>query len=276
MTVDGRACQVGDADAPFLIQSISKVFAYGLALEQHGREYVLQKVDVEPTGNPYDAIIRLEHVSKRPHNPMVNAGGIATTALIKGSGRAARLDRILDMYRRYVGHEVYIDMRAYLAEQAHGDRNKAIAYLLRNFGMIAGDVEQTLDLYLQQCSAIIDCRDLATMAATLANGGLNPLTGERAIAADYVGDLLSVMYTCGMYDFAGQWAYTVGLPAKSGVSGAILAVVPGRMGIAAYSPPLDAHGNSVRAVKAFEVLSTALGLNILEATPVETGVSEPT
>jgi glutaminase len=202
---------------------------------------------------------------------MVNAGGIATTALIKGTGRTGRLDRVLEMYRRYVGHEVYIDMRAYLAEQARGDRNKAISDLLRNFDMIEGDVEQTLDLYLQQCSAIIDCRDLATMAATLANGGLNPVTGERPIAADYVGDLLSVMYTCGMYDFAGQWAYTVGLPAKSGVSGAIMAVVPGRMGIAAYSPPLDAHGNSVRGVKALEVLSTTLGLNILDAVPAETG-----
>lgn len=269
MTVDGRACQVGDADAPFLIQSISKVFAYGLALEDHGREHVLQMVDVEPTGNPYDAIIKLEHVSKRPHNPMVNAGGIATTGLIKGSGRTVRLNRILDMYRRYLGHDIYIDMRAYLAEQARGDRNKAISYLLRNFDMIDGDVEQTLDLYLQQCSAMIDCRDLATMAATLANGGLNPVTAERAIAADYVGDLLSVMYTCGMYDFAGQWAYTVGLPAKSGVSGAIIAVVPGRMGIAAYSPPLDAHGNSVRGVKALEVLSNALGLNILDVVPAE-------
>jgi glutaminase len=271
MTVDGRACHVGDADAPFLIQSISKVFAYGLALEHHGREHVLQKVDVEPTGNPYDAIIRLERVSKRPHNPMVNAGGIATTALIKGSGRAGRLDQILDMYRRYVGHDVYIDMRGYLAEQARGGRNKAISYLLRNFDMIEGDVEQTLDLYLQQCSAIVDCRDLATMAATLANGGLNPITDERAIATDYVGDLLSVMYTCGMYDFAGQWAYTVGLPAKSGVSGAILAVVPGRMGIATYSPPLDTHGNSVRGIKVLEVLSTALDLNILDAVPAETG-----
>ena len=274
MTVDGRACHVGDADAPFLIQSISKVFAYGLALEHHGREHVLQRVDVEPTGNPYDAIIKLEHISKRPHNPMVNAGGIATTALIEGNGRAERLDRIIDMYRRYVGHDVYIDMRAYLAEQARGDRNKAISYLLRNFDMIDGDVEETLDLYLQQCSAVINCRDLATMAATLANDGVNPVTGERAIESDYVGDLLSVMYTCGMYDFSGQWAYTVGLPAKSGVSGAILAVVPGRMGIAAYSPPLDAHGNSVRGVKALEVLSRSLGLNILDGVPAETGASE--
>jgi glutaminase len=206
---------------------------------------------------------------------MVNAGGIATTALIEGNGRAGRLDRVLTMYRRYVGHDVYIDMRAYLAEQARGDRNKAISYLLRNFDMIDGDVEQTLDLYLQQCSAMVDCRDLAAMAATLANGGVNPVTGERAISSGYVGDLLSVMYTCGMYDFAGQWAYTVGLPAKSGVSGAILAVVPGRMGIAAYSPPLDAHGSSVRGVKALEVLSASLGLNILDAAPAETHTTEP-
>jgi glutaminase A len=261
-TVDGRSFAAGDHDAPFLIQSISKVFAYGLALEDHGREAVLQNVDVEPSGNPYDAIIRLERSSKRPHNPMVNTGGIATTALIKGADPAQRLNRVLCMYQRYIGHDVHIDMRTYLAEMNSGDRNKAIAYLLRHFGLLENEVDAALSLYLQQCSAVINCEDLSVMAATLANGGLNPLTKQRAIQEDYVADLLTVMYTCGMYDFAGEWSYRIGLPAKSGVSGGILAVVPGQMGIAVYSPRLDRHGNSIAGIKALEAISDELDLHI--------------
>lgn len=261
-TVDGRRYVAGDHDATFLIQSISKVFAYGLALEDHGRDVLLQNIDVEPSGNPYDAIIRLEQRSKRPHNPMVNTGGIATTALIKGDGTAGRLDRILRMYQRYIGHEVYIDMRSYLAETRLGDRNKAIAYLLRHFGMLESQVDDALGLYLQQCSAVINCKDLSVMAATLANAGINPMTGQRAIAEEYIGDLLTVMYTCGMYDFAGEWSYRIGLPAKSGVSGGILAVVPGQMGIAVYSPRLDKHGNSIAGIDALETISTELDLHV--------------
>ena len=221
-----------------------------------------KQVDVEPTGDAYNAIIKVEATSKRPHNPMVNTGGIATTALIKGDGLAQRLDRILRMYERYVGHEVYIDMRTYLAETRSGDRNKAIAYLLRHFDMLENEVDDALSLYLQQCSAVINCGDLSVMAATLANGGVNPLSGQRAIAEDYVGDLLTVMYTCGMYDFAGEWSYRIGLPAKSGVSGGILAVVPGQMGIAVYSPRLDEHGNSIAGIKALEAISGELDLHI--------------
>ena len=265
-TVDGRRFMAGDHDKTFLIQSISKVFAYGLALEDHGREVVLQNVGVEPSGNAYDAIIRLEQHSKRPHNPMVNAGGIATTALIKGEGPAQRLDRILRMYQRYTGREAFVDMRSYLAEQKSGDRNKAIAYLLRHFDMLDNEVDDALDLYLQQCSAVITCEDLSIMAATLANDGINPTTGQRAIQRDYVGDLLSVMYTCGMYDFAGEWSYRIGLPAKSGVGGGILAVVPGQMGIAVYSPRLDWHGNSIAGIRALEAISAELDLHIFAGT----------
>jgi glutaminase len=261
-TVDGQRFVAGDHDAAFLIQSISKVFAYGMALQDHGREIVLQNVDVEPSGNPYDAIIRLEQRSKRPHNPMVNTGGIATTALLKGDGKAHRLDRILRMYQRYIGHEVEIDMHSYHAESRLGDRNKAIAFLLRHFGMLENEVDDALGLYLLQCSAVVDCADLSVMGATLANAGVNPLTGERAIAQEYVGDLLTVMYTCGMYDFAGEWSYRIGLPAKSGVGGGILAVVPGKMGIAVYSPRLDQHGNSIAGIKALEAISNELNLHI--------------
>jgi glutaminase A len=262
VTVDGSVTEAGDSRVDFFIQSVSKLFAYGLALEDHGRQEVLKWVDVEPTGDAYNAIIKVETASKRPHNPMVNAGGIAVTSLIKGDGPAKRLRRILSMYRKYTGRQVFIDAPAFIAEQAANDRNRAISYLLRNFNMIEGDIQETLDLYLQQCSAIINCRDLAVMGATLANGGVNPITSERALKAEYVRDLLTVMHTCGMYDSAGAWAYKVGLPAKSGVSGCILGVVPGQMGIAVFSRPLDPHGNSIRGINVFEALSQRLGLHI--------------
>jgi glutaminase A len=264
VSVDGRVQAVGDWQHPFLIQSISKVFVYGLALEDCGRDYVRQRVDVEPTGDPFDAIIKLEHKSKRPYNPMVNTGGIATTSLIRGRTRAHRLQRILRMYSRYMGKEALLDAPALLAEQSGGDRNRAISHLLRHFGMVTGDVDETLDLYLQQCSVTVTARDLAIMAATLAGGGVNPMNGRRAIRSEYVKDLLSVMFTCGMYDFAGTWAYEVGVPAKSGVGGGIMAVVPGEMGIAVYSPLLDERGNSVRGIHVFRDLSRELGLHMFD------------
>ena len=263
-TATGQVYSVGNWDIPFLIQSISKVFAYGLALEDWGRDRVLTTVDVEPTGEAYDSIIKLQTQSKRPFNPMVNAGAIATTSLIKGSTPAQRLNRILQMYQGYIGHRVFVDTPTFVSEQGHGDRNWAISYLLRNFGIISGDIRSVLDLYLQQCSVIINCHDLAVMGATLANGGINPITGERAISAEYVRDLLSVMYTCGMYDFAGEWVYKVGFPAKSGVGGGIIAVVPGQMGIAVFSPPLDSRGNSIRGIEVCQELSRRFNLHILE------------
>ncbi len=261
-TVDGQVYCVGDWEESFLIQSISKVFAYGLALEDKGRDYVLTKVDVEPTGDAYNSIIKVESKSKRPYNSMVNTGAIATTSLIEGAGPGHKLKRILEMYRRYIGRRVFVDTPILVSEQNSGDRNWAISYLLRNFGMISGDISQTLSLYLQQCSVIINCRDLALMGATLANNGVNPVTKERAINSNFVKDLLSVMYTCGMYDFAGEWVYKVGFPAKSGVGGGIIGVVPNQMGIAVFSPPLDSRGNSVRGIKVCEELSKYLGLHI--------------
>ncbi len=261
-TVNGEVYCVGDYEESFLIQSISKVFAYGLALEDNGRDYVSTKVDVEPTGDAYNSIIKVESQSKRPYNSMVNTGAIATTSLIEGAGPGHKLNRILEMYRRYIGHRVFVDTPILVSEQNSGDRNWAISYLLRNFGMISGDISQTLSLYLQQCSVIINCRDLALMGATLANNGVNPFTKERAINSDFIKDILSVMHTCGMYDFAGEWVYKVGFPAKSGVGGGIIGVVPNQMGIAVFSPSLDARGNSVRGIKVCEELSKYLGLHI--------------
>lgn len=264
MTTDGRLFQVGDAAQKFTIQSISKVFVYGMALEDHGREQLLKKVGVEPTGDPFNSLIRLDEDSKRPDNPMINAGAIATTSLIKGATPTDRLNRMLTMFQRYVGHEVFVDMSVFMSERSTGHRNRAMAHLMLNFGMIDQRIDEALDLYFQQCALLVTCQDLAGMAATLANQGQNPLTGDQAISADYVRDVLSVMYTCGMYNFAGEWAYRVGIPAKSGVSGGILAVVPNQAGIAVFSPVLDERGNSVRGLAVFEALSQEFGFHLID------------
>jgi glutaminase len=264
VTAAGQIFEVGDTSQRFTIQSISKVFVQGLALEDHGREYLLSKVGVEPTGDAFNAIV-LDEQSKRPYNPMVNAGAIATTSHIKGASHTVRLNRMLDMFRRYIGHDVSVDISTFVSEKTTGSRNRAMAYLMHNFGMIDFRVEEALDLYFQQCSLTVTCRDLAVMAATLANGGINPITGDRAVEAKYIRDILSVMYTCGMYNFAGEWGYTVGLPAKSGVSGGIITVVPNQMGIGIFSPPLDARGNSVRGVKVCEAMSQQFGLHLFDS-----------
>lgn len=263
VTADGQIYEVGDYDRRFTMQSISKPFVYGLALEDHGREAVLERVGVEPTGDAFNSIIKLD-AANRPHNPCVNAGAIATTSLVNGSDPTTRLNRVLETFRRYTGHTVDVDMSVFVSERTSGHRNRAIAHLMLNFGMIGPHVEQILDLYFQQCSILASCRDLAVMGATLANGGVNPLTGERAVDPQYIRDILTVMYTCGMYDYAGQWAYSVGLPAKSGVSGGIVAVLPGKLGIAVYSPPLDERGNSMRGIRVCEDLSRHFGMHMFD------------
>ncbi len=265
VTTDGQIFEIGDSDKLFTIQSISKPFVYGMGLEEFGREYVLSRVGVEPTGDTFNSVIKLDMQSKRPHNPMVNAGAIAMTSLIRGNDPTERLNRMLQMFYRYIGRQADIDMPVFMSERTTGHRNRAITHLMKNFGMIDGALDEHLDLYFQQCSLKITCRDLAVMGATLANLGVNPITQERAISAEYIRDILSVMFTCGLYDAAGEWTYRVGLPAKSGVGGGLLAVVPNRVGIAVFSPPLDAHGNSTRGVKVCEELSQKMGLHVFDA-----------
>lgn len=263
-TVDGEVHEVGDHARPFTMQSISKPFAYGLALADHGRERVLERVGVEPTGDTFNSIIKLDAATKRPHNPMVNAGAIAVANMIEGHDPTTRLTRVLDMLATYAGRELVVDMPTFVSERTTGHRNRAIAHLMLNFGMLQGDVEEALDLYFQLCSVRVTCRDLAVMGATLANGGKNPLTGARALDPTHLRDLLTVMFTCGLYDYSGQWGYRVGLPAKSGVSGGLMAVIPGQAAIAVYSPPLDERGNSVRALRVCEDLSRELGLHVFD------------
>ncbi len=261
-TTDGQVYEVGDSQQKFTIQSISKPFTYGIALEDNGRDAVLAKVGVEPTGDAFNSI-SLDKVTGQPANPMINAGAIATTSLVVGETSAKKMQRILDAFSRYVGHDLDIDQAVYQSESDTGHRNRAISHLLRNFSIIPSDPEPGLDAYFRQCSINVTCRDLAVMAATLANNGINPITGKRAIMGEYVGNVLGVMASCGMYDFAGAWIYRVGLPAKSGVGGGIVAVLPGQLGIGIFSPPLDALGNSVRGIKVCEDLSRDLHLHML-------------
>ena len=262
-TIDGKVYEVGDSRQRFTIQSISKPFTYGLALEDVGRERVLKKIGVEPTGDAFNSI-SLAPGTGSPLNPMINAGAIAAASLVAGHSAEDRFHRITSVYSLYAGRQLDLDQVVYESERATGHRNRAIGHMLRNFDILTGEPDGPLDLYFRQCSVSVDCRDLSLMAATLANGGVNPVTGERALRADLVENVLSVMATCGMYDYAGEWVYRVGIPAKSGVGGGILAVVPGQLGIGIYSPPLDEKGNSVRGIKVCQELSERFGLHCFE------------
>lgn len=267
-TPDGVVCELGEASLEFTIQSISKPFVYGLALADHGVEAVHRRVGVEPAGDSFNSIIRLEQSTNRPHNPMINAGAIAVTSLIEAREGKPPLQRLLDLFAAAAGRKsVQVDLPVYLSEAASGHRNRAIAHLMKHFGMLRGDIDRTLELYFQQCSVLVSCRDLAVMAATLANQGVNSLTGERVLPAEAVTHVLNVMLTCGLYDFAGQFAFEAGIPAKSGVCGGILAVAQGKAGLACFSPPLDERGNSLRGLAAMRELSQSLGLHAFDAPP---------
>ncbi len=261
-TTQGRVYEVGDSRHEFTIQSISKPFTYGMALEDCGREAVLCKIGVEPTGDAFNSI-SLESDTGRPLNPMINAGAIAASSLVAGHSAEDRIHRVLGVYSAYAGRELSLDREIYESERDTGHRNRAIGHMLRNFDILEGDPEPHLDLYFKQCSISVNCRDLSMMAATLANGGVNPVTAERALRSDLVDSLLSVMSTCGMYDFAGEWVYSVGMPAKSGVGGGIIAVLPGQLGIGVFSPRLDPRGNSVRGVQVCKDLSRDFSLHFL-------------
>lgn len=272
-TTNGKIFQVGESQKLFTIQSIAKAFVYGMALEDHGREYVNSKVGVEPTGEGFHAIV-LDEKTNRPYNPMVNTGAIATTDLIKGNGATERLKRILQVFRLYTGRELDINVPVFLSERTTSNRNRAIAYLMLNFGMVTERIEETLDLYFQQSSIMVNAADLAVMTATLANGGINPITGERALDERYVKDVISVMLTCGMYNYSGEWVYRVGIPAKSGVGGGIAATVPGKLGIGTFSPLLDGRGNSVRGMKVCEDIAQDFGLHIFNVAQPKCNLQE--
>jgi glutaminase len=261
-TVDGRQYVAGDASIPFSIQSISKPFVYGMAVEAIGAEAVGNKIDVEPSGEAFNSI-SLKPGTGQPRNPMINAGAIAATGIISGDSVAERFGRILSTFGEFAGIPLEVDEKVYQSESRTGFRNRAIGNMLRNFSILEGEVDPVLEAYFKQCSILVNCRSLSVMGATLANGGVNPVTGRRVLTRTTVEKVTSVMSTCGMYDYSGNWAYEVGIPAKSGVGGGIVGVLPGQLSIAVFSPLLDKNYNSVRGIAAFRDLGRAFGLHLL-------------
>ncbi|WP_334662817.1 glutaminase [Streptomyces cyaneofuscatus] len=264
-TVDGQVHGAGDIDVPFTIQSISKPFAYALALADRGFGPVLAKVGVEPSGEAFNEI-SLESGTGRPLNPMINAGAITVHSLVAeaGSEPAERVRRVLDGLSAFAGRRLEMDEKVCASEMEHAHRNLAIAHMLRSHDILTEDAGAVVDGYTRQCSVLVTTRDLAMMAATLANRGVNPLSSEQVVPEGVVRQVLSVMFSCGMYDAAGDWTTQVGIPAKSGVAGGLIGALPGRIGIATFSPRLDSHGNSVRGVSLFERFSSDMGLHVME------------
>ncbi len=260
-TSGGRIYEIGDTRKEFTIQSISKPFIYALALKTLSFDVMASKIDVEPSGEAFNAI-SLDPDSGKPRNPMINAGAIAASAQICDANPGGAVDLLLEYFAELAGRPLTINEAVYRSEKETGHRNRAIGHLLRNFNIIESDPEPALDLYFRQCAISVTCRDLAVMAATLACQGRNPFTGGQPLSHDITVRVLALMGTCGMYDFAGQWLHDVGIPAKSGVAGGVMAVIPGRLGIATYSPPLDGFGNSVRGVAVCRQLSAGVGLSL--------------
>ena len=262
--VDGELYASGDTDSLFTIQSISKPFVYALALADRGFEKILDKVGVEPSGEPFNEI-SLEDSSGRPLNPMINAGAITTHSLVgtETMNPAERMERVISGLSAFAGRSLDVDEAVYSSEIEHAHRNLAIAHMLRSHDILTENPTGVVEGYTRQCSLLVTVQDLAMMAATLANYGIQPVTGEQVVPKTVVRQILSVMFTCGMYNAAGDWATQVGIPAKSGVGGGIIGAVPGQLGLATFSPRLDVHGNSVRGVSLFERFSSDMGMHVM-------------
>ena len=262
-TVDGRVISVGDSKLIFPLQSLSKAFVFGLALKDNGNEAMLKKVGVHATGFPYGSLAAMEVRATKLQNPMVSAGAIAVTSTIAGSNSEEKWDRTLRFMKAFAGRDVEPMRAVYDAEMASNNGSLAKAWVLRNYELLYAEPNATVGRYLHACSIGVTAEDLAIMGATLANGGVNPKTKERIVSAETARSQLSAMVTAGMYDDSGPWLFRVGLPAKSGVSGGVVAIVPNRLAIAVYSPPLDPYGNSVRASKVIKDLSDRWKLHVL-------------
>jgi len=265
LTSKGRLYAVGDVDVPFTIQSVSKAFSYCLALELVGAEAVRARVGVEPSGDAFNAI-EFDPVSRRPFNPMVNAGAITVAGILRDVYQDRAFEAVLERFSKAAGRPLDLDEAVYRSEASTGHRNRAIAHLLCASGVLVEPVEPALDLYFRLCSIRVTARDLATMAATLANMGENPLTKDEVFDLSAVRDTLAVMFSCGMYDYSGSWIYDVGIPAKSGVGGGVIGVVSRQLGIGSFSPRLDEKGNSARGVKAMKSMADELGLHVFDCT----------
>ncbi|MBJ6765638.1 glutaminase A [Myxococcaceae bacterium JPH2] len=265
MRADGQAAEAGDTRSLFAIESISKVFTLSCALDAVGADGVRQKIGDNPTGESFSSVHALVVHGGKPLNPFVNAGAIATVSLIPADSAAHRWAQLLGTQRAFAGRELDVMDEVYRSESATNQHNRALAWLLDSAHTLYSDPTEATDVYTRQCSVGITTWDLAVMGATLAAGGINPLTRQRAVRAEHVPRILAEMTMSGLYDNTGTWQYEVGLPGKSGVGGGILAVVPGELAIATFSPPLDRFGNSVRGQLASRRLSEVLGLNLFSA-----------
>ena len=265
VTAKGDILSAGDIHYRFAIESISKVCTLALALEDWGAQTVQQKIGADATGMPFNSVMALELHGGKPLSPLVNAGAIASASLIKAKNTEERWSRILDMQRKLGSAQIKLSTPLNESEQTTNFHNRAIAWLLYSAGYLYCDPMEACDVYTRQCSTLLTTIELATMGATLANAGINPVSKERVLSADNTPRILADMTMEGLYDTSGDWAYTVGLPGKSGVGGGILAVVPGVMGIAAFSPPLDEVGNSVRGQKMVASVANTLGYNLYKS-----------
>jgi len=267
VTVDGKVYSAGDITSQVSIQSISKVFTMAKVMEESGPEAIVDNTGVDATGQVFNSIVAVEQHKGGEMNPLVNPGAIATTSMVKGATYAEIWNKIIGYYSDFAGRPLSVDEEVYKSEAATNQRNQAIAQLMYAYGHIKDDPAQATDIYTRQCAVSVNTRDLAMMAATLANGGMNPVSKKQVLQAAYVPEVLAVMATAGLYDDSGKWLFATGLPAKSGVGGGIIAVSPGKFGLAVISPRLDGAGNSVRAQKAIADISAALGGNPYAVTP---------
>jgi len=267
VTVDGKVYTVGDIQSEVSIQSISKVFTMAKVMEESGPQAIADNMGVDATGQVFNSIVAIEQYKGSEMNAMVNPGAITATSMVKGASRDEIWNKILAWYGEFAGRPLTVNQEVFKSEADTNQRNQALSMLMYAYGHIKENPLQACDIYTEQCSVNVNAKDLAMMAATLANGGKNPVTGKQVMKAENVAEVLAVMATAGLYDDTGKWLFTTGLPAKSGVGGGIIAVSPGKFGIAAISPPLDAAGNSVRAQKAIADISNALGGNPYESKP---------
>jgi len=269
VTTDGKVYTKGDLTSAVSIQSISKVFTLARVIEEQGPKVIMDKIGVDATGMRFNSIVAVELQKGKEINPLVNPGAIAASSLVRGADSAAKWKNILQTHCDFAGRPLALDMPVYISEAGDNLRNQAIAHLLKAYGRMYFDPVQATDIYTKQCAISVNAKDLAIMAATLANGGLNPITKKVVVSSETVKYTLPVMATSGLYDDAGQWLYATGLPAKSGVGGGIIAVVPGKFGIAVISPPLSPAGNSIKAIYTIRHIVEALGVNPYQITPIK-------
>ena len=267
VTTDGQVYTKGDLKSAVSIQSISKVFTMAKVIEENNPKFIMDKIGVDATGMRFNSIVAVEMQKGKEINPLVNPGAIASTSLIKGADSAAKWKSILQVHSDFAGRQLSLDMPVYISEAGDNLRNQAIAHLLFAYGRMYFDPVQATDIYTKQCAISVNAKDLAEMAGTLANGGINPVTKKVCVSSETVKYVLPVMATAGLYDDSGQWLYATGAPAKSGVGGGIIAVVPGKFGIAVISPPLTPAGNSAKAIQTIKYIIEQLGVNPYQITP---------